>query len=109
MNKENLKTNKIYRLDTGYSYELIKITKICENHIKAYRLEYPSERIGIKNENLIYIKTMPIAEISEINAINAQGLPKINKEDINDMLIDLNIKKGKIKNVKKIRRTIITQ
>ena len=103
MDKNKIQVNKIYQLDMGefglgYFYELIKVTKIADTHIEGYRLEYPSEKVGVNNNQLEYLKPLPVAEWYEIKRIKEKHLPKINQDDINDMLIDLNTKKvGELK------------
>lgn len=86
--------NKVYRLEVEKNrYRLVKITNIRPTHIEAYFLDNPSQAIGIANKECLFLY---IAELEEINKIKEQDLPKIDQNDINDMLIDLHIKEREI-------------
>ena len=103
MSKE-IVVGKIYKIDRGefelgYFYDVLKVTKVCEDkpfidkmgrkyEAEGYFLEYPSNLVAIQyKDSLIPI----IPELSEIRAIKGA---KISQDDINDVLIDLNIPQG---------------
>lgn len=91
---KHIEIEKTYLLKVEENrYRLVKVTDIKPTHIEAYFLDNPSQAIGIANRECLFPY---IAEIEEINKIKEQGLPKIDQNDINDMLIDLHIKEREI-------------
>jgi hypothetical protein len=94
----DIKIGKIYKVktpdDTPNFFKVTKIGKFEDGYGRKYEIEghflqNPDRIIAVGDKSSL-IKLIP-EELFEIAGIKEKHLPKINQDDINDFLIDINI------------------